>query len=71
MKIDTLLKAINMADVDGCLELSVTVADLQLLRREIYILRSNNDNLKREVNILEAKLSLRALDKPIKLGYYA
>ena len=71
MQLKTLLKAINMADVEGVKTLSVDIQDLQLLRREIYILKSSNDNLKREVCILDAKLSLKALETPIKLDYYA
>lgn len=71
MQLKTLLKAINIADMEGVKTLSVDIQDLRLLRREIYMLKSSNDNLKKEVHILDAKLSLKALDAPVKLNCYA
>lgn len=71
MQLKTLLKAINIADMEGVKTLSVDIQDLRLLRREIYMLKSSNDNLKKEVHILDAKLSLKALDIPVKLNCYA
>ena len=71
MKLETLLKAINMADMEGVKTLSVDIQDLILLRDTIKILQLDKQDLKREVCILDAKLSLKALETPIKLNCYA
>ena len=71
MQLETLLKAINMADMEGVKTLSVDIQDLILLRDTIKILQLDKQDLKREACILDAKLSLRALETPIKLNCYA
>lgn len=71
MQLETLLKAINMADMEGVKTLSVDIQDLIRLRDTIKILQLDKQDLKREVSILDAKLSLKALETPIKLNCYA
>ena len=71
MQLETLLKAINMADMEGVKTLSVDIQNLIRLRDTIKILQLDKQDLKREVSILDAKLSLKALETPIKLNCYA
>ena len=71
MKVDTILKAINMADMDGIKQVTVDISDLLVLRETINALRLRNANLRADLEIANAKVVLNGLETPIKLDYYA
>ena len=65
--LDTLLKAINIANTDGAKVLQIEIEDLMLLKREIERLRHKNKQLDQEI----AQLRCEVLKKPIRLRAYA
>ena len=71
MKVDNILKAINMADMDGVKQVTVDIDDLLVLRETINNLRLHNANLRADLEIANAKVVLKGLETPIKLDYYA
>lgn len=71
MKVDNILKAINMADMDGVKQVTVDIDDLLILRETINNLRLRNANLRADLEIAIAKSFLKEIEKPIKLDYYA
>jgi len=71
MKVETILKAINMADYDEVKEISCSIEDLKALREHIISLEIMNKELKKQNVILDSKISLKILDRPVKLSVYA
>ena len=67
----TIIKAINMANYDNIKTVEVDIEDLLLLKDVIESLQKQNNILKNDVNIANAKLALRVFDTPISLRAYA
>jgi len=69
-RIDNLLKAINLANYDAVDNVEVSISDLIALKNHIELLREQNKALCKQIHILDSKLSLRVLERPIKLDRY-
>ena len=63
--------AINMADYDNIKELSCSIDDLLLLRKHILEQEIRIKELSKQNAILDSKISLKILEKPVKLSVYA
>jgi hypothetical protein len=70
-KLDTLLKAINLAHYDNLKTVEVSLEDLVLLRSTILELQDQAKRLKEVEQTTRIKLALEQLDKPVKLSIYA
>ena len=70
-KLDTLLKAINLANYDNLKTVEVSLEDLVLLRNTIIELQDQIKGLKKEEQTTRIKFALEQLDKPVKLSIYA
>jgi hypothetical protein len=69
--IETLLKAINMADMDGLKKVEAEVSDLMLLRSVIQDQQVALQKQTKELQALQAKVGMKSLDKPMRLRMYA
>lgn len=69
-RLDNLLKAINLADYDGVKTVDVDMPDLLLMRSVILDQQKALEKAAKEIRILEAKVVLKALDKPVRLDLY-
>lgn len=69
-RLDNLLKAINLADYDGVKTVDVDMPDLLLMRSVILDQQRALEKAVKEIHILEAKVALKALDKPMRLDLY-
>jgi len=69
-RLDNLLKAINLADYDGVKTVDVDMPDLLLMRSIILDQQRALAKAAKEIHILEAKVVLKALDKPVRLDLY-
>ena len=70
-EINTLLEAINLADMDGLKAIRVDMKDLQELRGHILEQNKQITRLAKDVVILEIKLNMTKVEKPINLRAYA
>ena len=66
-RLENLLQAINLADLDGINSVETLVDDLQLLRRAYITKGKDYISLEKENYILRVKLVLKELDRPTKL----
>ena len=64
-RLDNLLKAINLADYDGVKTVDVDMPDLLLMRSVILDQQRALEKAAKEIHILEAKVLIKALDKPV------
>jgi len=71
MKLNDILSAINLADFEGVKEVSVKITDLKELSNRIVLLEKQLNEQRKEVSILRSKISLKILNKPIRLDTYA
>ena len=69
-RLDNLLKAINLADYDGVKTVDIGMPDLFLMRSVILDQQKALEKAAKEIRILEAKVVLKALDKPVRLDLY-
>ena len=69
-RLDNLLKAINLADYDGVKTVDVDMPDLLLMRSVILDQQRALEKAAKEIRILEAKVLIKALDKPVRLDLY-
>ena len=69
-RLDNLLKAINLADYDGVKTIDIGMPDLLLMRSVILDQQKALEKVAKEIRILEAKVVLKALDKPVRLDLY-
>lgn len=69
-RLDNLLKAINLADYDGVKMVDIGMPDLLLMRSVILDQQKALGKAAKEIRILEAKVVLKALDKPVRLDLY-
>lgn len=69
-RLDNLLKAINLADYDGVKTVDVDMPDLLLMRSVILDQQRALEKVAKEIHILEAKVLIKALDKPVRLDLY-
>ncbi len=69
-RLDNLLKAINLADYDGVKTVDVDMPDLLLMRSVILDQQKALEKAAKEIRILEAKVLIKALDKPVRLDLY-
>lgn len=69
-RIDNLLKAINLADYNGVKTVDVDMTDLLLMRSVILDQQRALEKVAKEIHILEAKVVLKSLDKPVRLDLY-
>mgnify|MGYP000462200937 CR=1 FL=1 len=69
-RLDNLLKAINLADYDGVKTVDVDMPDLLLMRSVILDQQRALEKAAKEIHILEAKVLIKALDKPVRLDLY-
>ena len=70
-EINTLLEAINLADMDGLKAIRVDMKDLQELRGHILEQNKQITRLAKDVVMLEIKLNMTQVEKPISLRAYA
>ena len=70
MKITKILRIINELDMDGVDEVVVPTKDLQVVRRHVIEQADIIKNLIMDKHILEAKLGLCQLDKPVRFDMY-
>lgn len=70
-KVDNLLKAINLADMDGLKTVQVDTEDLIVLRGHILEQNKQITRLAKDIVILEIKLNMTQVEKPINLRAYA
>jgi len=70
-EIETLLKAINMADMDGLKKVEAEVGDLMLLRSVIKDQQAALQKLSRELQVLRSSVNLKSMEKPMRLRMYA
>ena len=70
-EINTLLEAINLADMDGLKAIRVDMKDLQELRGHILEQNKQITRLAKDVVMLEIKLKMTQVEKPISLRAYA
>ena len=66
-RLENLLQAINLADLDGINSVETLVDDLQLLRKAYITKDKDYISLEKENYILRVKLVLKELDRPTKL----
>jgi len=69
-RLDNLLKAINLADYNGVKTVDVDMPDLLLMRSVILDQQRALEKAAKEIHILEAKVLVKALDKPVRLDLY-
>lgn len=69
-RLDNLLKAINLADYNGVKTVDVDIPDLLLMRSVILDQERALEKMTKEIHILEAKVALRALARPVRLDLY-
>jgi hypothetical protein len=69
-RLDNLLKAINLADYDGVKTVDVDMPDLLLMRSVILDQQRALEKAAKEIHILEAKVLIKVLDKPVRLDLY-
>ena len=70
-EINKLLEAINLADMDGLKAIRVDMKDLQELRGHILEQNKQITRLAKDVVMLEIKLKMTQVEKPISLRAYA
>ena len=70
-EINKLLEAINLADMDGLKAIRVDMKDLQELRGHILEQNKQITRLAKDVVVLEIKLNMTQVEKPINLRAYA
>jgi hypothetical protein len=70
MLLDELLKAINTAEYENLKQVTVRIEHLQELRHAVITLREQLKVCKKDLAVVDAKLSLCQLEKPIKLDMY-
>ncbi len=70
-EIETLLKAINMANMDGLKKVEAEVSDLMLLRAVIKDQQVALQKLSRELHTLRSSVNLKSMEKPMRLRMYA
>ena len=69
-KLNNLLQAINLASYDGVDSLEVSLNDLLLLRETILNQEERLKKEERDKHILNSKLALKDLERPLKLKTY-
>lgn len=69
-RLDNLLKAINLADYDGVKTVDVDMPDLLLMRSVILDQQKALEKAAKEIRILEAKVLIKVLDRPVRLDLY-
>ncbi len=69
-ELNMILQAINLADLDGLKQVSIEMKDLLLLKAIIKDMDKALASASREISRLEAKISLKDLDKPISFDCY-
>ncbi len=69
-KLENILQAINLADLDELKEVTVNIEDLKLLRDEVKFRDAMIDGLKKRNAIVVSQFNLCQIDKPIKLDVY-
>ena len=69
-RLDNLFKAINLADYNGVKTVDVDMPDLLLMRSVILDQQKALEKVAKEIHILEAKVLIKALDKPVRLDLY-
>ncbi len=70
-EVDTLLKAINLANMDGLMKVEADMADLMLLRAVVRDQQTALTRLNREIYALRVSIELKGLEKPMRLRMYA
>lgn len=70
-EIETLLKAINMADMDGLKKVEADVSDLMLLRAVVRDQQAALHKLSKELQVVRASVNAKSLEKPVRLRMYA
>lgn len=65
-----LLEAINLAYYDNLKTVDVRMEDLLLMRSVILDQQKALEKAAKEIHVLEAKVALKALEKPIRLDLY-
>ncbi len=70
-ELNILLQAINLVDLEGRKEVTVTVEDLLLLRKTIQYQAERIIKLEADLRVTSTKLDLAQLAKPINLRVYA
>ena len=70
-EINKLLEAINLADMDSLKAICVDMKDLQELRGHILEQNKQITRLAKDVVMLEIKLNMTQVEKPISLRAYA
>ena len=70
-EINILLETINLADMDGLKAIRVDMKDLQELRGHILEQNKQITRLAKDVVMLEIKLKMTQVEKPISLRAYA
>lgn len=69
-ELSTILQAINLADLEGLKTVVVDIDDLILLRAIVKDMDKALSNANREINRLEAKITLKDMGKPMSLNGY-
>ena len=69
-ELENLLKAINLADLEGIKRVTVDVKDLLLLKSIIKDQDKSLAKAQREISILEAKILLRDMKTPVSLSSF-
>ncbi|DAB29335.1 MAG TPA: hypothetical protein CFH84_10030 [Sulfurimonas sp. UBA12504] len=70
-EVETLLKAINMADMDGLKKVEADVSDLMLLRSVIRDQHAALQKQVKELHVLQARVNMKSMEKPVRLRMYA
>lgn len=70
-EVETLLKAINMANMDGLKKVETDVSDLMLLRSVIRDQQAALQKQVKELHVLQARVNMKSMEKPVRLRMYA
>lgn len=70
-ELDLLIKAINIANLEGVKVVETEISDLMFLQSVIKDQQTALKKLNRDIHILEAKISVQSLKKPVRLRVYA
>lgn len=70
-ELDLLIKAINIANLEGVKVVETEISDLMFLQSVIKDQQTALKKLNRDIHILEAKISIQSLKKPVRLRVYA
>lgn len=69
-ELDNLLKAINLADLEGVKSVTIDVKDLLLLKSIIKDQDKSLTKAQREISVLEAKIVLQDMKSPVSLNSF-